>query len=108
MARDVARGDIWLYRFAAPDKRRPVLVLSRPAALRHLRTAVVAPITSARRGLPSEVAVGVDDGLKVPSAVNLDHLYTVAQEDLRQWLGRLDEQRMAQVCTALNVAMGCA
>jgi mRNA interferase MazF len=107
VAREIVRGDIWLYRFAAPDKRRPVLVLSRPAALRYLRTAVVAPITSAIRGLPSEVLIGVDDGLKAPSAVNLDHLYTVAYEDLRQWLGRLDEDRMAQVCTALKVAMAC-
>lgn len=107
MAREIARGDIWLYRFAAPDKRRPVLVLSRPAALLHLRTAVVAPITTVIRGLPSEVLVGVDEGLKVPSAVNLDHLYTVAQADMRQWLGRLGERRMTEVCAALNVAMGC-
>jgi mRNA-degrading endonuclease toxin of MazEF toxin-antitoxin module len=60
------------------------------------------------RRAPGEVLVGVDDGLKTPSAVNLDHLYTVAHEDLRQWLGRLDEDRMARVCTALKVAMGCS
>jgi mRNA interferase MazF len=108
VAREVARGDIWLYRFAAPDKRRPVLVLSRPAALRLLRTAVVAPITTTIRGVPSEVLVGVEEGLKTASAVNLDHLYTVAQSDMRQWLGRFDERRMAEVCRALSTAMGCA
>lgn len=107
MAPEVARGDIWLYRFAAPDKRRPLLVLSRPAALRLLRTAVVAPITTTIRGVPSEVIVGVEDGLKTESAVNLDHLYTVAQSDMRQWLARLDERRMAEVCMALTTAMGC-
>jgi mRNA interferase MazF len=83
------------------------LVLSRSAALRLLRTAVVAPITTTIRGVPSEVLVGVEDGLKTESAVNLDHLYTVAQSDMRQWLARLDERRMAEVCMALTTAMGC-
>jgi mRNA interferase MazF len=107
MAREVARGDIWLYRFGRPDKQRPVLVLSRQAALRQIRTAVVAPVTTAIRGLPSEVRVGVGDGLKSDSVVNLDHLYTVPQQELRQWLGRLDERRMREVCEAVEVALGC-
>lgn len=107
MAGEVARGDIWLYAFARPDKRRPVLVLSRPAALARLRTAVVAPITSTVRGIPSEVRVGNEVGLKGDSVVNLDHLYTVEQEDLRKWVGRLQEDRMRDVCEALAVAMGC-
>lgn len=107
MAREVARGDVWLYRFAAPDKRRPVLVLSRDVALRHLNTAVVAPITSTVRNLPSEVRVGVADGLKTESVVNLDHVYTVAKLDLRQWVGQLSRERMEQICVALEVAMGC-
>lgn len=107
MARRVARGDIWLFGFAPPDKRRPVLVLSRPAALERLRTAVVAPITSTVHGLPSEVPVGVDRGLKAPSVVNLDHLFTVSQAELRQWVGRLDDARMEALCGALAIAMGC-
>lgn len=107
MAREVARGDIWLYRFAAPDKRRPVVVLSRDAALRLLRTAIVAPITTAIHCLPSEVQVGIPEGLKVPSAINLDHLYTVSQDDLRQWLGQLAPQRMEELCRAAEVALGC-
>jgi mRNA interferase MazF len=107
MARDVNRGDIWLYRFAPPDKRRPVLVLSRPAALRLIRTAIVAPITGARRGLPSEVPLGTEHGLKTASAANLDHLYTVPQSELRQWVGRLDPASMREVCRAAAVALGC-
>lgn len=107
MARQIARGDLWLYRFAPPDKRRPVLVLSRDGALQHLRTAVVAPITTTIRDLPSEVRVGVADGLKSESAVNLDHLYTVEKDDLRQWLGRLPEVRMRAVCEAVEIALGC-
>jgi mRNA interferase MazF len=107
VARGVARGDIWLYRFGRPDKRRPVLVLSRPAALSHLRTAVVAPISSTIHGVPSEVRLGADDGLKGACAVNLDHLYTVEQSELRTWVARLGAPRMRQVCDALDIALGC-
>jgi mRNA interferase MazF len=107
MAREVARGDIWLYRFAAPDKRRPVVVLSRDAALRLLRTAIVAPITTTIHGLPSEVQVGAAEGLKTESAINLDHLYTVRKDDLRQWLGQLSQDRMSEICRAAEVALGC-
>ena len=96
-----------MYRFAPPDKRRPVLVLSRDVALACLRTAVVAPITSTIRSLPSEVAVGVDDGLKRKSVVNLDHIITVEQGELKRYLGHLDELRMREVCQAANVALGC-
>ncbi len=107
MARGVNRGDIWLYRFAPPHKRRPVLVLSRPAALARLRTAVVAPITSTVHGLPSEVPVGTEQGLKGPSVVNLDHILTVEKTDLQKWLGRLDAAEMRRVCQAAAVALAC-
>ena len=107
MARRVARGDIWLHRFAPPDKRRPVLVLSRPAALTLIRTAIVAPITSTIWGIPSEVRLGVDQGLKGDCVASLDHLLTVRQDDLRQWIARLDEARMREVCLAAEIALGC-
>lgn len=107
MAQEIARGDIWMYRFAAPDKRRPVLVLSRPDALAYIRTAIVAPITTSPRGLPSEVALGVEHGLKGPSAVNLDHLLSVPQSDLRRWIGHVGEVRMRDVCAAAEIALGC-
>lgn len=102
------RGEIWRYRFKSPDKRRPVLVLTRQEVLPLLRTAMVAPITSTIRGLPSEVAVGVDEGLKHPSAVNLDHVQTVEQRLLHDYVGALSEARMREVCRALALATGCA
>jgi mRNA interferase MazF len=73
MARGVNRGEIWMYRFSSPDKRRPVLVLSRQDVIGLLHTVMVAPVTSAIRGAPSEVVIGIDEGLKTQSAVNLDH-----------------------------------
>ena len=102
------RGEIWLYQFAAPDKRRPVVILSRTRALPLLRTAVVAQITSTIRGIPSEVVVGPDEGLKTPSAINLDHVQTVEKRKLRNYIGTLSEEKMQQVCDALAIATGCA
>jgi mRNA interferase MazF len=103
----VSRGEIWLYEFKPPDKRRPVLVLSREDVIGLIRTVMVAPITSAIRGAPSEVIVGLDEGLKSRSAVNLDHVQTVEQRLLRRYVGRLSADRMSEVCKALALAVGC-
>jgi mRNA interferase MazF len=105
--RIVTRGDVWQYRFAAPDKRRPVLVLSRQVALDHLHTAMVAPITTSIRGLPSEVRLSVHDGLKQECVANLDHILSVRQSDLRKYVGHLDETRMREACRAAAIALGC-
>lgn len=102
------RGEIWQYRFGAPDKRRPVVVLTRQEVLPLLPTAMVAPITPTIRGLPSEVIVGTDEGLKHDSAVNLDHVQTVQQRFLHSFVGSLSEGKMRQVCRALSLATGCA
>jgi mRNA interferase MazF len=108
MARRVARGEIWLYTFKPPDKRRPVLVLTRPEVIGLLRTVMVAPVTSAIRGAPSEVVLGVEEGLKGPSAANLDHVQTVEQRLLQRYVGTVPPAKMAAVCRALLVATGCA
>ena len=107
MARRVNRGEIWLYEFAQPDKRRPVVVISRQEVIGLLRTVMVAPITSTIRGAPSEVVIGTAEGLKADSAINLDHVQTVERARLRRYLGRLTPSRMAAVCRALAIATGC-
>jgi len=107
MARSVNRGDVWMYRFSAPDKRHPVVVISRQDVIGLLHTVMVAPITSTVRGAPSEVLVGPDDGLKTTSAVNLDHVQTVEQARLDRHLGRLPPTRMREICRALAVAVAC-
>jgi mRNA interferase MazF len=108
MAREIARGDIWMYTFASPDKRRPVLVITRQEVISLLHTVMVAPITSTVRGAPGEVIVGVAEGLKHESAVNLDHVQTIEQARLVRWLGRAGPARMREICRALAVAVGCA
>lgn len=78
MAGRVKRGEVWLYRFRKPDRRRPVLVLSRDDVIGLLHTVTVAPITSTIHGAPSEVIVGIDEGLKHDSAVMvIDRCYLV-------------------------------
>ncbi len=106
MAR-VRRGELWMYRFSRPDKRRPVLVLSRDEVIPLLATVMVAPVTSTIRGSPGEVVIGTREGLKHDSAVNLDHVQTVDQSRLLHFIGTLDRQPMRAVCRALATAVGC-
>jgi len=107
LAREVSRGEVWRFRFKSPDKLRPVVVLSRDDVIGLLRTVMVAPITSTIRGAPSEVLVGVREGLKHESAVNLDHVQTVERARLVGYVGSLGPDKMREVCRALAVAAGC-
>jgi mRNA interferase MazF len=84
-----------------------VLILTRESALGYLGTATVAFVTSSRRGVPSEVPLGVADGMKGDCAVNLHNLHTVPQSKLGRRVAQLPPDRMKQVCTALRFAMGC-
>jgi mRNA interferase MazF len=107
MAKEIARGEIWLLELPKPDRRRPVLVLSRASLLASLHTATVAAITGTLRGSPTEVAIGVDEGLKTESCVNLVNLFTVRKVELRRYVGSLGPEKMRQVCRALVLAVGC-
>jgi mRNA interferase MazF len=107
VAQEVNRGEIWRYRFRSPDKIRPVLVLTRQEVIGLLHTVMVAPITSTIRGAPSEVAVGIREGLKHESAVNLDHVQTIERARLVGYVGQVDPEKMNLVCRALAVAAGC-
>ena len=104
MAERVRRGEIRLYRFSSPDKRRPVLVLTRPEVIPLLHTVIVAPITSSIRGAPGEVVIGIEEGSKGPSAVSLDHVQAVER---RRYVGSASPATMSRVCEALAVATGC-
>ena len=107
MAGRIARGDIRLYHFAPPDKKRPVLVLTRDSAMAYLSTVTVAPITSSIRGVPSEVVLDEDDGMKAPCAVNLHNAVTISQDRLGRRVARLSNFRMSEICNALRFSLGC-
>ena len=102
-----ARGEVWGCEL--PDVgRRPGVVLSRDPAIPRLRRAIVAPCTTTVRGLPSEVVLDPDDDpVPRPSVVNLDSVESVSIGVLAGRLGRLSDDRMHQVCTALSVAVAC-
>jgi mRNA interferase MazF len=100
------RGEVRWYRFARPDKKRPVVILTRDSILEYLGETTVAPITRTVRGIPSEVPLGPDDGLQEPCAVNLDHLQTVDRGRLGALIATLSSRRMTEIRNALLFALG--
>ena len=107
VARGIARGDVRLYQSAPPDRKRPIVALTRDTALAYLSTVTVAPVTSTIRGVPSEVVLTEDDGMKAPCAINLHLLATVSQQRLGRRVARLSASRMDQICAAPRFSLGC-
>lgn len=106
---EIARGEIWMFSFPKPDKKRPVLILTRQDMIGRLETVTVVPITSTIRGVPSEVVLGTEAGLKRSSAANLHHIATVPLVGLRSFVGTISAQCMDQVREALLFSLGfCA
>ena len=101
------RGELWWCEL--PDiGRRPVVVLSRDAAIPRLRRALVAPCTTTIRNIPSEVVLEPgDDPIPRRTAVNLDSVESVSLAVLVDRLGSLSSQRMRELCAALEVAVDC-
>jgi mRNA interferase MazF len=100
------RGEIRWYRFAAPEKKRPVLVLSRDSAIGFLGEVTIAPITSTIRDIPSEVRLGPGDGVPRDCAANLDHVQTVPKARIGALIASLTPSRMTEVRAALLFALG--
>ncbi len=107
MAGRIARGDVRLYEFAPPNKKRPVVVLTRDSAIAYLSTVTVAPITSTIRGVPSEVVLGEEDGMKAACAVNLHNAVTISRNRLGRRVAQLSSLRMGEICAALRFSLGC-
>jgi mRNA interferase MazF len=107
LAGRLERGEVRLCRLPSPDKERPVLILTRGTAIPYLSRVTVAPITSTIRGVPSEVVLGQEDGMRQPCAINLHNLVTIRQQSLGRRLAQLNPRRMREVCTALFFALGC-
>lgn len=103
-----ARGEVWWCELADIG-RRPVVVLSRDAAIPRLRRTLVAPCTTTIRGLASEVVLeSPADPIPRRSAVNLDSVESVSVAVLVDRLGRLADVRMREICAALEVAVACS
>lgn len=102
-----ARGEVWWCELPEIG-RRPVVVLSRDAAIPRLRRALIGPCTTTIRGIPSEVLLEPgDDPVPRRSVVNLDSVESVSLATLVERLGRLGDERMLQICAALEIAVAC-
>ena len=98
-------GEIRWYKFAQPDKMRPVLVLTRDSAISYLSEVTVAPITSTVRNIPSEVPLSSADGMPRDCAINLDHLQTVSKAKIGGRITMLPKARHAELRNAILFAL---
>ena len=99
------RGDIRWYTFRPPDKRRPVLVLTRNSVIGYLNEVTVAPITSTVRDIPSEVRLDEGDGMPGECAINVDHLQTVSKDRVGRLITALSSERLVEVRNAVRFAL---
>lgn len=100
------RGEIRWYKFKSPDKRRPVLIITRDSVLEYLGEATIAPITSTVRDIPSEVFLSKIDGMKKDCGINLDHIQTVSKGKIGSLITTLSSERLKQVRSAILFALG--
>jgi len=101
------RGELWWCELEGVS-RRPVVILTRDAAIPRLKRSLIAPCTTTIRNLPSEVLLEVgEDPIPKRSAINLDSVESVSLGSLVDRLGRLSDEKMSEVCAALAVAVDC-
>ncbi|MGB9443100.1 MAG: type II toxin-antitoxin system PemK/MazF family toxin [Desulfobacterales bacterium] len=98
-------GDICWYKFVRPDKKRPVLILTRDSVLEYLNEVTIAPITSTVRNIPSEVFLTKADGMLRDCAVNCDHLQTVPKGKIGPLITSLLPAKMVGVGQAIRFAL---
>ena len=99
------RGEIRWYKFANPDKKRPVLILTRDSIIEYLGEVTIAPITSTIRDIPTEVILSKQDGMRKDCAVNCDHIQTIAKVKLGACLTTLSDKKMNHVAKAIGFAL---
>jgi mRNA interferase MazF len=100
------KGEIRWYKFPDPDKKRPVVILTRTAAIEYLSEITVAPITSTVRHIPSEVLLTAEDGMPRNCAINLDHIQTVSKGKIGPLIATLGPRKLSNLKTALRFVFG--
>lgn len=100
------RGEIRWYTFRLPDKRRPVLILTRDEIIGHLNEIIVVPVTRTIRGLTTEVVLTAEDGMPVTCALNFDHVSLAQRDRISSLICGLPNARWTEVQRALMVACG--
>jgi mRNA interferase MazF len=99
------RGEVRWYKFTRPDKKRPVLILTRSSVLEYLGEVTVAPITSTIRNIPSEVVLSPAEGMPRDCAINCDHLQTVSKGKIGALITTLPPAKILDVGEAVRFAL---
>jgi len=99
------RGEIRWYKFKSPDKKRPVLILTRDSVLEYLGEVTVAPITSTVRDIPSELLLTKQDGMTKDCAINFDHIQTVSKGKIGSLITTLSIDKLERVREAIQFAL---
>ncbi len=99
------RGEIRWYKFKAPDKKRPALILIRNSIIKYLGEVTVAPVTSTIRNIPSEVFLSENDGMPKDCAINFDHIQTVSKSKIGSLIMTLMPEKLKQVRDAIIFAL---
>jgi mRNA interferase MazF len=99
------RGEVHWYKFAQPDKKRPILILTRDSIMEYLGEVTIAPISTTIRNIPSEVVLTRQDGLLQDCAVNLDHIQTVSRGKIGSLITSLGVNKMQEVAQAIAFAL---
>jgi len=105
VGRLIKRGEVRWYKFGLPDKRRPVVILTRDSVIGYLGEVTVAPITSTIRDIPTEVVLSEPDGMPRDCAVNCDHIQTVARDKIGPLIATLSSDKMEQIRLAVAFAL---
>ena len=105
MGGGVKRGEVHWVKSIHPDKKRPILILTRDSILDYLGEVTVAPITTTIRDIPSEVLLNQSEGFPMPCAVNLDHIQTVSKGRIGPMITTLSSEKMKEVAGAIRFAL---
>jgi len=99
------RGEVRWYTFKHPDKKRPVVILTRNSILEYLGEVTIAPVTSTIRDIPSEVLLSRLDGMHNDCAINCDHIQTVSKSNVGSMIISLSKEKLSEVRDAINFAL---
>src|SRR5688572_12146371 len=99
------RGDVLWANLASPMGRRPVLLISRNEVYQVRASVTIATITRTVRDISTEVLLDENDGMPIRCVVNLDNIFTVSKQVLREYITTLSQAKMAQVNRAIIFAL---
>jgi mRNA interferase MazF len=99
------RGEIRWYKFKSPDKKRPVVILTRDSILEYLGEVTIAPITSTIRDIPSEVLLTREDGMQNDCTINCDHIQTVAKGKIGSSITTLTQEKLKRLSKSIWFAL---